>query len=505
MDLAYKTVKNSLYSLLAFAWPITLSFIATPFIVRQLGTESYGILALVSSFVGFLAFLDLGIAPSLVKYTVEFSQKKDFPSLNKIFKSALFFYILIGIIGGLAIGIFGLYFAPSLIKVSPPNVPILRIAFILAGVGFLANLALSTFSAIPGSLQRFDITSKVNLLASTFSTLVSLALIIYWHKSLLYLLALGIIISLLATAVYFVINKKLIPKLEQFPPRPYKGFVRKIFVFGGYASIGALAGTVLFELDKLVLGSIAGATAVAYYVLPGSIAEKIHSFIAATMTVIFPLSSELFDKGDLARIHTLYRRATRIVLMVLVIGVTPMYVYAHGFLLNWVGADYAEHSTLILQLLLATYTLLALTVIPFYVAFGAGKPKLTAVFSVLSGVLNIALMLLLIPKHGANGAAWAYFLSALTGILFMATVEKRILKFPSIKFYFNVVPKLLVSALITLFIAYLLRRYNTSLKSFLLIYSITVIISFFSALFLRLIHNEDYELIKGLVAKVARK
>ncbi|MBW3537879.1 flippase [Candidatus Parcubacteria bacterium] len=493
MDLTKKTVRNSVYSFVAFAWPVLLSFFVTPFVVRALGAESYGILALVTSFVGFLAFVDFGISPSLVKYTAEYYAQKKYQLLSRLFSTALFFYLIIGLVAAVAISLFAHFWASDFFKVSAGNSATIRVVFYIAAFGFLANMILSAFSAIPGSLQRFDITSKINLLVSTVASALTVALIMMGF-GVAALVLLGACISFIAIFVYARVNKRLIPQLKLVPTFD-KETTKKIFVFGGYATISTLAGTILLELDKIILGYSLGTAAVAFYVLPGGLAIKVQRSIAAITTVIFPLSSELFATGQLDKLQRLYWRAVRLTLTLIVLGVTPMYVLSYPFLLHWVGLEFAQKSSLVMQLLLATYSILAMTTIPSYIAFGAGKPRPVAIFSVVSGMLNVLLVILLIPSFGVNGAAFAFLLSVLPSFIFIHFVERSILKIRGLHFYLKTLYKLAILAAIELALAYLLRGHIVGLKEFVLVYLLIVGVSAVSFLLLGLSDKQDRELL----------
>ncbi len=500
--LTKKTAKNSVYNGAAFTWPVILSFFVTPFIVHTLGPEKYGIYALVIAFIGFFGFLDFGVSPSLVKYTAEYHARKNFDFIGRLFNTAVFFYFLAGSVAALAIIIFGRYFAPNLFKVSPSNVELLQIVLYMAALGFLLNMVLSAFSALPGALQRFDITGKLNLIVSTFSVLLTVILL-KLGGGLISIVVLGLSISFFAIFVYAAINRHLIPSLR-FRPRIDRRALKLMLIFGGYATVSSVASTVLFQLDKFILASTLSAAAVAYYVIPGTLTIKIHGSIVALTTVIFPLSSSLLAEGNVERLQKLYIRATRIVFTLLALGITPMYVLAYSFLLQWLGQDFADKSTVVLQLLLATYSLLALTAIPFFVLFGAGKPKVAALFSVISGVLNIALLFLLIPSMGINGAALAYLLSVLPCIWFVRYVEKSILQFSSRQFYIRLLSRLSVLVAVSLGLSFLLQQYITSLLSFVVAYGVVVLVSGAAFLVLGLADKEETNLLRSLWRKLKR-
>jgi O-antigen/teichoic acid export membrane protein len=462
----------------------------------MLGVEQYGIYALVISFVGFFGILDLGVSPSMVKYVAEYHATQQYNKIRKMFSTALSFYLTIGTIAALMIATFSYYLAPQVLKVSAANEDLLQTVLYIAAVGFLVNMVLSAFSAMPGAVQRFDLPSKINLVGATVSSAATVGLL-YLGLGLIAVVVLGVVISVIAIVVYGWVNKMLIPQL-QYVPRFDRPSFKLMLTFGAYATIGVLASTVLFQLDKIILGSTLGAAAVAYYVLPGSIAIKIHGSIAALSNIVFPLTSDLFATGNLDRLRALYKRATRIVVTLLVLAVTPMFLLAYPFLYYWVGENFATNSTFVMQILVLTYSILALTAIPFYVLYGAGQPKIAALFSVLSGALNIGLLYALIPNWGINGAAVAYLLAVLPALGFIRVVEKRILNLPVRDFYLQLGMRMVALAAISLALTALARPLITSLSSFVGVYLLVVLVSGGLFLLFRLADPKDMELLQEI-------
>ena len=84
MSQDYKVTRNVIYNFLAQASLLTLSIFSSPYVINKLGTESYGLLAIVSVFVGYFSLLDLGFGVSIVKYISEYTAKDDKKTLTKI-------------------------------------------------------------------------------------------------------------------------------------------------------------------------------------------------------------------------------------------------------------------------------------------------------------------------------------------------------------------------------------------------------------------------------------
>lgn len=434
MELRRNIIKNSIYSILEFGWPVVTALLATPYIVHKLGTDAYGILALVSVTLGFFGVLDLGLTGAAIKYIAEYYEKKDFDMINKILSSTILAYGLIGTV--VALFILGTtdLLVVKILKVPPQFIEVAKFAFYLAAFGFLLNLVLGIFAAIPKAVQRYDISTKIGIIIGTLNILGMVGLLYYgyWLRELVIL---GIVISILSFVVYFWVAKKLIPSLRIKWFFDKKMFM-KLLSFGSFFLLTSMSAVILFHLDKLIIGSILGVSVVAFYVIPGNIASKIQGLINAAGNVAFPASSALSGGGQIDKLHKLYFEGTRVLLIIATMLSVPLVVFAEKFLLHWIGADFATQSTNVMRILVVTYYMLSIGMIPWAISLGSGRSKINAFFAFFTAFLNISFLLLVVRTWGIVGAALAYLISTLISIpLMIGYIERKILKLPGFKFW----------------------------------------------------------------------
>lgn len=498
--MARSALRNSAYSILAFAWPLALAFFATPFIVGKLGAFQYGIFAMIMSFIGFFAVLDFGVAPSLVKYTAELHAKNSYKELGLIFSSALLFYMAVGAIGAILIIVLVPIFMRESLMSAPDMTHTVRVLSLLAAIGFLVNMVVSAFSALPSALQRFDITGRINISLATLSTLATLGLVAAGF-GLVGITSVGVLTSLLAVVIYRIINKNILPQVR-FTARLDRRATKKIFGFSAFAFLATISGVIIAQLDRLILGWLQGPIEVTYYVIPGNLAIKIHGLAVAATAVIFPLAAELIAKKDYDSLQSTYKKATRLLTSILIMGITPMMVLSDTFLHYWIGPDIARNSALILQVLLATYFFSALHVIPYQSAFGAGKPKYSAFYALAVAVMNISFMFLLIPSMGAKGAAWAYLIAVVpTTLFFVRYIEYKVIKISSGMFYLRLYTKIAPIFLLELALALLIKPYINSIVLLGVGYVLLLgIAAFLYVAFL--MEQEDRDIIKRAAHKI---
>lgn len=103
-----KVSRNVLSNLAGTAVALIVGFFLMPFVVHRIGLTAFGIWMLVNSLVGYMGLLDIGLSPTLIKKSAEYLAKDDKEGLNQTVSTIFTFYLLIGVIVGIAI--FGLSF-----------------------------------------------------------------------------------------------------------------------------------------------------------------------------------------------------------------------------------------------------------------------------------------------------------------------------------------------------------------------------------------------------------
>jgi O-antigen/teichoic acid export membrane protein len=125
---------------------------------------------------------------------------------------------------------------------------------------------------------------------------------------------------------------------------------------------------------------------------------------------IYPRMSRLFAGGDLVDLNATYHLSTRFLAAIVFPVAMAMIVYAHDFLVLWVGnAGISARTAPILGLLAAGTAVNAVMHIPFALQLACGKVRLALVISVTLAVLIIPLIIILATQYGAIGGASAWF------------------------------------------------------------------------------------------------
>ena len=100
-------------------------------------------------------------------------------------------------------------------------------------------------------------------------------------------------------------------------------------------------------------------------------------------------------------------------------------VLSRPLLSAWLGPSFAAASAGILAALAVGYGLTLLTGVPALIADATGHPHWTATAGVVYAVINLTLTIVLVPRFGAIGAAYAFLAnSVVQGLAFVLIVQR---------------------------------------------------------------------------------
>src|SRR5262252_5549170 len=72
-----RVVRGSLWTLSGQGVTILASLIATPFVIRLLGTELFGVLSLINVLIGYISFADLGMTTASTRFAGQAFARND--------------------------------------------------------------------------------------------------------------------------------------------------------------------------------------------------------------------------------------------------------------------------------------------------------------------------------------------------------------------------------------------------------------------------------------------
>jgi O-antigen/teichoic acid export membrane protein len=414
--------RNSFYSLLSWLLPLGLTFLATPYIVRGLGSEQYGLYALM---IGFIAYsFTFNIGKAITKYVAEFSARGETEKISQTISATFFLSLTVATIGSLALAAAANFLVEDVLQIQTAAREETVYALYLAALSIWLLIVGQIFSAVVQAAHRFDVFSIITTLTNAGLILGNLALVWLGFKFYHLVLWNALTIALSGTA-FFYFAKKLQPETKinfNFDKRIFSLTAKYSINVAGYQIFGNL----LFICERIVITRFRGAEDLAYYAVPMTVAIYISAFISSFTMNFVAFTSEFTARNQLRELENVYRKATKIVVALVVFLCVSLSVAAKPILANWIDSQFAEAASGVFVIQIIIFSLMACLIVAWQFIEGFGQPVYNLLFSLFWLIISAPLMLILTRRFGIEGTALARLAGELTIPVFIVLIERKI-------------------------------------------------------------------------------
>jgi len=400
--------RNTVLNLIGQVIPLLIGLATIPYIVRGLGTECFGILAIAWVLLGYFSLFDLGLGRATTKFVADCLGRGTEQELPELIWTSLGFQVLLGLAGGMCAGAITPLLVGRILKIPMTLVGETTTAFFLLAASLPFVLASNGLRGVLEAGQRFDMVNYVKIPAST-SVFLLPALALPFGLRLPGIVLLLVLSRLGAMLAYLWACFKAFPAL-----RPRSAFrfqsrlLRPLAVYGGWLTVTNIVSPVLVYLDRFLIGSLLSMAALTYYTVPSEVVTRLLIVPGSLVATLFPAFSSIDASGDKRRLEELFARSVKPLLLILGPVLLLVAVFAHAALRLWLGAEFAERAAVVLQILALGVLINSMAFVPFSLLQATGRPDLTAKFHLLELPLYAGLAWILIGQMGIVGAALAW-------------------------------------------------------------------------------------------------
>lgn len=386
-----------------------VALVTIPILIRELGTERFGVLNLAWMTVGYFSVFDFGLGRALTRVVAEklgSGREEEIPAL---FWTSLLLMLGLGIAGGAAGMAASAWLVQAVLKIPAGLRQESQGAFFLLALSIPVTITTVGLRGTLEAQQRFRLTGILRAGMGVF-TFVAPVAVLPFSRSLVPIVATLLAGRIVAWAIHLALCLRTMPSLwgsRQVAP----GSIRPLLRTGGWMTVSNIVSPVMATLDRFLLGALVSLSAVAYYAAPFDLVTKLLIVPSALAGVLFPaFAAGIGQEAPQAR--RLLDRAVRWVLLAVFPCVLAIVALAETGLQVWLGADFAAEGTLVLQWLAVGVLFNSLAQIPFALLQGAGRADLTARFHLIELPLYLAALWSLVRLIGLEGAALAWSLRA---------------------------------------------------------------------------------------------
>lgn len=416
-----KVVKGSIWTLMGSVIPLTVSFLATPFVIRFLGSEAYGVLLLVGLIPTYFAFGDFGMALASTKFASEAYGRGDPDEERRVVWTAAVVATLSSLVIALPILLLsqsivvGLNVPEQLTGVATTALRICVIAFVIGVVGMVLNSPML-------ARLRMDL-NTVSQAVPKIMLAVATPIVLYLGGGIVGAVSTSLVVTVLSVAAVLFFSARLLPELLK--PTFDGGLVRPLVKFGGAMLIAMIAAMLLVNLEKLFLTKMVSVQALAYYSVAFTFANMATLFSSAMSQSLLPAFARLQTTESQGQFGALFGRAIRLNLLWLIPALLTMLAAAKPFFTLWAGEEFGRESTLPFCILLIGLFFNVLAYVPHATITAAGHTHIFAKLYWMELVIYAVVAYMLIARFGILGAAAAWSLRSGLDALVIIFISKR--------------------------------------------------------------------------------
>lgn len=390
-----RTVLNLICSIAEHGVSACLALLITPFLIKRLGIELYGLYPIVLEISAFFGIAFGVVNSTSCRYVAIEEERGNADNASGYFSAAFFSNVLIGVIMLLPM-LAAVVAAPRFLSVPDESLGDVRGFMCLVFASVLIDALASAFGSVYYVTNRLDVRSGQQLTAAVAKALVLALSLTFFSASLtgvgVAILASAAVSALIQILVFYRMTSGIRLSLSGFSLR----LARRLASSGLWYSLNRVAavmmcGGLLVLANIFFLPSASGLYSVAFVAV-----NALSGVIMVLAAVFVPVSAKCFARGEQKRLRDSLARDQRVVGYFAAVAVAVFISFCDEFYRLWLGE---EPSGLLLSLsavLIAPLLSLACATPIINVGMVINRTKKLALLFLCGGLLTVAAALAVI-------------------------------------------------------------------------------------------------------------
>lgn len=383
---------------------ILTALIYTPVMLRLLGQSEYGLYQLVYSVVSYLGLLSLGFGSSYMRFYSGYKAKRDengIARLNAMFAIIFCSISVLCIICGLImLGNINNIFGSGL---NDTELDKARVLMALMVVNLAITFPKSIFNCYITAYEKFFFQRFLDLFQNLLNPFLTFPLLLMGMGSV------GIVVITTILTVMTLIGDMMfcIKRLHiRFLFKElHFSLLKEMWEFTFFIFLNQIVDQINWNVDKLLLGRLAGTATVAVYGVGSQINSMYLQTSIAVSSVFIPKVNKIVaESGSDGELTTLFTKVGRIQFIIMSLILTSFIFFGRPFMRFWAGKGYdAAYYVTLLLIIPVTVPLIQNLGIEIQRAKNRHRVRSAAYFC--TAIANVLISIPLIKLWGSIGAA----------------------------------------------------------------------------------------------------
>jgi O-antigen/teichoic acid export membrane protein len=381
--------------------PLLLAVWTVPIYLNLIGIERYGVMTIVWLLLGYFSVFDLGLARATSNLIAKLDAAK-LRERQEVFFSAVWLNTFLGVGGAVVLAVIGSPLIVHFFKMSSTLQIELLAALPWIAIAVPVVLLGGVTSGVLEAMERFATLNILQAGGNVLFLTTPLVAAMLTEPRLDILIPVAVLARALSGSAIFIAATRALSlkRIEGIKLAHSKTLLR----YGAWISVTNVIGPLLETLDRLVIASVLGAKAVAYYSVPFTLIEKMRIVPGAVSRTLFPRLSGL-NRTDANAVAS---HAEKLIALLMTTLVAPVLFLIEPVLKIWLGTDFGNEAAPIAKLILLGVWSNSLAHIPLVLLQSQGRPDVCARFHVMEFLPFILVLWVGLQYFGVVGAAFAW-------------------------------------------------------------------------------------------------
>ena len=492
------------FSYITMIASVVVSLTYTPFMLRMLGQQQYGLYNMGQAAVSYLSLTEFGFGNAVVRYASKYRAEGNEKKTANLYGVFMYIYNLLAAIV-LVVGTIICIFSSKFYTVSSgvEGYHQLKIIIMIMVLNLAFTFSTTTYSSIITAYERFTFLKVTNLLYILLKPVVMIPLLIWGYKAVAMSIVTFILtIGLNVANIIYVKNVLKVTINMDFHQMDFS-IVKEIIEYSFFIFLGSIVSQLNDNTDNIILGIISGETAVAIYSVGYQLNAYIQQIPGVVSSVFFPrVTTRVTQGASMNEMTNLSIKIGRIQYYISFLLCSGFCLFGQEFVNLWTGEGY-ELAYWIVVVLIVPAVIPNIQSIPVLVIQALNKHQFKAILYVICALFNVLFSVPAALKFGPLGCAVCTGITTLLtkGIIINWYYSKRI--HLRIREFWRNILMLTVKFVPLLFVGIVLNILfdNFSWISLfikILVYSVCFIIYSFQICF----NKEEKEMVKSVLRKM---
>ena len=411
---------NLIGQLCTFVCSLCISFFLTPYIVANLGQETYGFVGLANNFTSYITLFTVALNGMLSRYvTVEYT-RRDFEKASGYLSTAIITQMILALILLIPMMVLAGKI-DSFVNISPDIIPDVRILWILMFLSFLMNLAVSGLGIATFAKNRLDISSMISIITTLLRAGILIIAFCFFTPHVWYMGLASIACNILWIICSGLTKVKLMPEVKISRKYFSVRYIYNLLIVGVWNSLNKLQQILYTGLDLLLTNLFISGTEMGLLSVAKTVPSLISSLINTVSGTFDPTMTIAYSHGDMKDFIKQTKMAMKLSGFLCSVPILGFICFGIDFYTLWMPSlsDVEVRKVHILAVLTLLPQVFSVYIYPLYtVNTITCKLKVPVLLSIGIGVMNISIVYILLKTTNLG----VYVVAGVSSILWVCRI-----------------------------------------------------------------------------------